>query len=309
MRLPALILAALFLTAAGCGWNVNYDRVNVRVIDGDTGRPVSHASVSAPRGSWGATGDRDTADADGRATLRVARHVGRGVEADPAGYLSSVNYRGGVGEVTILVYRPPRPLAGITIPAGYRGILRIGTRDGGPAAMPQPPDPGPPWLGGKREFYTKADVSGLTDVAPPPRLTPFQGLAEPWIARFDDGTPLRYENPIARSGTSGQYLNGLPDIRDLVPPRDDGVALFHLGGRYNYRPPSPEEANYYRFVGEGWGVYFVGTRDAAAAEQRRLVEGATPLDSRRPDAPGYTFRPDPLDIDALEVGVHMTPRL
>ena len=286
---------------------IDYGRVSVQVIDGDTGRPVPNAEVFTPPGQWGAKGDSATADAAGRATLRIAKYVGGDIDARSRGYLVSASSgEAGARDVKVHIYRRPMPLAGLTVPTDFRGPLRVGSV-AGEAALPSPPPPGPPWLDGKRTFYTVADVKGITRIAPPPKLTQVQAGAEVFLARFDDGTALRYENPTARTGWSGENVFALPDVRNLAPPRDDGVALFKLGSRYDIRPPTTREAIYYRYVGEGYGVYFVGTLDEAAIEQQRLLTGAMPEPKGRAQVVGYTFRPEPLEIDKLEVGTQLSP--
>ena len=309
------LLIPLCCAAAACGSGcfgaVTYDRVGVVVIDGDTGRAVPHADVYTPHGQWGAKPDSAVADAAGRATLREARYLGGGIEAAPDGYLRSATGsadRTGAEEVTVYVYRPPNPLAGLVIPTGFRGLLQVRPeRVDGRTAQPEPPPPGPPWLGGRREFLVVADVDGVTAVLPPPKLARSQAGATMYLARFDDGTPLRYENPTARAGWSGEHVYGLPDVRDLVPPHDDGVALFHLGSRFDFRPPTTREAIYRHTMGEGYGIYLVGTRDEAAAEQQRLLGGALPHPRRGAKVAGYSFRPEPLDIDLVEVGTQLSP--
>lgn len=288
----SVLIAAVFAgLAVGCG-AVDYDRVAVRVIDGDTGRPVPHARVVAPTGQWGARGQTVIADGDGRANIRVARYVGGGVRAEPAGYLPSVNYRNGpsgTGDVVARVFRPPEPIAGLTVPDDFRGELWV--QEGAKVAT-QPADL--PLLNGRREFYTATDRHALTRLAAPPALydaQPYPAIV--YCARFADGRRLRFANPTASLGFSGSPVAGLPDLRDDVPPAADGVALFDLGTWIG----SPGNAR----------IFFVGTAtDAAAAQQRWLDRDGGP--TTRPALHSTGFRAAPLSIDAMPVNAEIAPR-
>ena len=308
MPLAALLLLLAAPMTGGC-WPVNdYERVDVRVIDGDTGRPVAGADVTANPGPWGAKSDIATADAAGRANVRATEGLGFGITSYTPGYLTGTtrfDRDPATGQVIVPIYRPPKPLAGVTVPAGFRGPFRVKLWESNDP-QPEPLEPTPPWLDGKREFYTPADAGGLTRLTPPPELTHQPYDTQLYLARFADGTPLRYENPTAHTGSSGEFVYGLPDIRDLFPPRADGVALYHLGRRWDFGPPPTSRPDRF-FTGRHESIYFVGTRDAASAEQRRLVAGAVELPRQRTEATGYAFKPEPLDIDPLPVGTELTP--
>lgn len=292
---------SLFMGMAGASASLStdYDDYNVQVIDGDTGEPISSAQVYTPPGEWGARGSAARTNAEGQARLRMARHVGGGFYADADGYLPGDFFTGRVSakdsDVTLELYRPPAPLTGITVPKEYRGVVKVRVEERGDSWPAHST-----WAPGQREFYTPIDGDGITVLiaSPIPRGIERHGTGLA-VARFDDGTPLRYENPIAAQGWAGEHLYGLPDIRDMVPPRTDGVALFNLG--HKAEGPGPPF--------NGYQLYFVGTQDEAAAMQQEEMRGSVPLvPDKSPAAGQYTFKPRPLSIDKLPVGTELSPR-
>jgi hypothetical protein len=189
-------------------------------------------------------------------------NIGGGFYADADGYLPGHTWTGKVSyqgaQVVLELYRPPEPLSGLTIPVEYRGIVRV--------RAVKPASSSATWKPGQREFHTPINIDGITELQslPIPRGHGRYG-ASVSFARFDDGTPLRYAYLMAATGTSGEYLYQLPDLRERVPPRGDGVALFNLGSYAEGELP----LNAYQ-------VFHVGTETQAAAAQRELLQGATP---------------------------------
>ena len=291
--LPLLMLCCL--TAIACGDRHAYESVRVRVIDGETGKPITNTEVRVRSGDWRLQGDSATTDDQGYAEVR--RGIGRSqaIYAVPAGYLPSAGHfpaQDKGHDVDVLVFKPPTPITGIRVPAKFRGVFAVHNGELSETRRPRPASPK-----GQREFYTPLNPAGVTKILPPPRLMQSQPYeAAIHCGEFDDGTPLRFENPIASTGTSGEYLSGLPDLRDRVPPRPDGVALFELGLR----------------IGQGnlfARLYFVGTRAEAEAEQQKLVADSVERTPNNQLPPGkYAFTPRPLSIDQLEVGTQLTPR-
>jgi hypothetical protein len=308
---PQLLILLPLIAGGGCNLpflvgglgatlTMGYDDYDVLVLDGDTGKPISKARVRGPHSGWGGSRDSGLTDKNGRERLRVARHIEKPeFTAYADGYLWGDLFTGTVSrndkDVTIELYRPPAPLTGITVPKDFRGVVRVRVGRGN--------DPWPThstWQPGQREFYAPIEVTGVTVLlaSPIPRDIKRYGAGVS-IARFDDGTPLRYENPIAGQGWAGEHLFGLPDIRDLVPPRPDGVALFHLGSKAE--GPGPPY--------NGYEMYFIGTEQEAAVVQQGQVRGSTPLVPEKSPAAGqYTFTSRPLSISELPVGTELSPR-
>jgi hypothetical protein len=285
-------------SAAAIALTARYADYNVLVLDGDTRQPIASAIVWTPP-RQGAFGAESRTDSHGRARIRMPSYIGSGLYADAAGYLPGRTWTGTVShsdtDITLELYRPPEPVCGLTVPVDYRGIVRVKLGSDKPAPIATD------WTPGQREFYTPVNVNGITELlAPPfPRGQTRYGAAVSF-ARWDDGTPLRFENPISGSGWSGEYLFQLPDLRERVPPRADGVALYKLGFYTEgaFAPPL-----------KGHAVYFVGTQPQAAAAQQELLRGATPEVPGTPVPVGqYLFKPLPLDTTHLPVGAQLSPR-
>jgi hypothetical protein len=287
--------------------NADYTRVDFLVVDGETGKPIKGARIHSP-GQWGTSTQGGTTDARGHARVWAATWVSDPwAEAD--GYLTAPSC-GPPNErrsIRFALFRPPEPLAGLSIPSGFRGVVRVSI-----APAPRPPEEVPaPWPRGQREFYTRVlDVNGgggsggITRLQAPPKLydgQPYDPCV--YVAQFDDGTALRFENPIARTGWDGENIYSLPNIRDRVPPRADGVALFQLGARSDFAA-GRRAANY--------AVYFVGTLAQAAVEQQQLIAGAIPRSQLAPattlPAGGYEFNPAPLSAAGLPQSIQLSPR-
>jgi hypothetical protein len=289
--------------------NADYSLVDFLVVDGETGKPIKGAKIHSP-GQWGTSTRGGTTDARGHARLWAATWVSDPwAEAD--GYLTAPSC-GPPNErrsIRFALFHPPEPLAGLSIPSGFRGVLRVSDA----LEQPRPPEQLPaPWPRGQREFYTRVvEVNGsgtgnggITRLQAPPKLYdghPYDPCV--YVAQFDDGTALRFENPIARTGWDGENIYNLPNIRDRVPPRADGVALFQLGARSDFAA-GRRAANY--------ALYFVGTLDQAAAEQQRLIAGAIPRSQLAPattlPAGGYEFSPTPLSAAGFPQSTELSPR-
>src|SRR5688572_16854243 len=97
----------------------------------------------------------------------MARHIGRGFHARADGYLWNEAVAAADGQTAVIVplYRAPEPLAGVEIPRGFRGILRV--QEG---AEPQIPGVPASWPAGQREFYTVVRPDGITKLEAPPKL-------------------------------------------------------------------------------------------------------------------------------------------
>ncbi len=289
---PLFCSGCFTLIGLSAGFTTDYDHREVLLLDGDTGQPIPNATVWTPKGEWGAWGDEARTDRNGRARLRVARYVGRGFYADAPGYLPGSSYTGIVTpnhtDITLELYRPPAPMTGISVPVGFRGSFRVDTAN----TYGRWHD----WSPGQREFYTPINVNGVTKVlaSPIPQGRPWY-VASVQLAKFDDGTPVRFENPIGRSGWSGEFVHAYPDLRDRVPPRCDGVALYDLGLRTEGGTPPLT----------GYEIFYVGTLQDAAEKQEELIRSATPtVPAGAPKAGEYYFRPNPLTIDGLPTGQH-----
>lgn len=315
-------LTIVTLCAVLVGGCHTYDRWDVLVIDSDTRQPIPGARAYTPPGEWGATGDDARTDSGGRARLRVVRHVSGGIFAAAPNYLPSLDaqpYDDGPsdGPVTVGLYACPAPLAGLTIPVDFRGVLRV--KDGAEPKRVMNSGillwgDGQVYLRGQREFYTPIQTEGLTTLRAPPLIYEGQPYyTRVYAAQWADGAPLRFENPTASTGWSGENVYGVHDIRDRVPPRPDGVALFHLGGRMDVM--TGPEAERLRAVPGGpthpveqHQVYFVGTRDQAAAVQAELVAGSTPIEQGQLTSE-YNFRALRLALSAnAEAGRELSPR-
>lgn len=308
-----LTLIPLIVTSVGCDsfpfivsdlsaqLTARYEHYNVLVLDGDTAEPIKKARVRGPYTGGAMSRDSGWTDSKGRIRLRASCHSENPkFTAEAEGYLWGELYTGTVSrngkDVTIELYRPPAPLIGITIPNGFRGVIEVQFAGGN---TPWPTHR--TWTPGQREFYTPIEIDGVTVLlaSPIPRGIEREGAGGVWIVRFDDGTPLRYENPISGQGWAGEYLFGLPDIRNMVPPRTDGVAFFNLG--FKAEGPGPPF--------NGYQMYFVGTKDEAATTQQAEIRGSVPLlPGKSPVAGQYTFKARPLSIDELPVGTQLSPR-
>lgn len=207
--LPSLLLivGAILPTTQGCASLVfgyvhvmqtittQYSRREFQVIDGETDQPVKKAFVFVEGADASVHNGSGFTDKNGKITLRVAKYVSGASHAEAEGYLHSIGHANGNPEkgqrpspLTIIrIYRQPAPVAGLEIPAGFRGVFRVRW----PQRYLNTPDDysSTTWPAGQREFYTKVDPDDPITVAILPPLMGEQhgGL---WCARLDDGTPF-----------------------------------------------------------------------------------------------------------------------
>jgi hypothetical protein len=289
----SLVIVVASIASVGC---VHTDYVSpwVVVFDGESRQPIKDAYIHTPA-SWGASTSGGSTNAAGRAKVRMAKWVGY-PWVDANGYLASIYLQPPEErqEIRVPLFRSPLPLAGLRIPKNFRGMLRV--KEG---AEPQPPAE-ISWRNGQREFYTRVVIDGVTTLQAPPKLSQNQYyFSRVFVAQFDDGSDLRFENPTEATGWSGENVYFLPDIRDRVSPRADGVALFKLGVRFNSSIPG----------GGAVTVYFVGTSQAAREAQEELIRRAitSPTTKARNDQ-DYEFKAAALSVDKLESSWQMSPR-
>ena len=189
-------MGAIALNDAGQKLVARTEVRRFRVVDAETLEPVPGAvvEVQTDLGDW-----RTPHVARGRTNVggRVAI---RGVTSDPgppyaaasaAGYLSSdsVPVRDGDRETTLKIYRAPAAMAGLIVPTGYHGVLRVDVTETTVAADASTPASFPK---GQRVFWTQV-VPGdqaATRFIPPPRLGASLSVSDVKVARFADSTPL-----------------------------------------------------------------------------------------------------------------------
>jgi len=201
-------LMAIAIVAASGGCHT----AHVRVLDVETGEPVSGASVVPCRESWfwpvGSVGDPAYTRRDGRATLRAPllnTIYGFQVTADdyvpwraPGNLIPTVDPGTQVGsDIVFYLYQAPGPVALLTIPNDYRG----------PMLISRPWEVEPPLSINQRvhEFILR-DPGIPTEVPQSPPLH----MIRTWriTVRYADG-------------------RSLPNA-DIIPPKQDGTQVFQL---------------------------------------------------------------------------------
>jgi hypothetical protein len=303
--------------AAGCGHVVdrivksgaNYDPWDFYIIDGDDGSPIAGVQVDAVADLADDASGRT--DRRGRVRLAVPTGVCEGVYATKDGYMPSPSLHPDWETlprdkpIVIPLFREPPPRVGMILPADFRGLFRVREYSQTSFETERPTTTQPAPTRGRREFLITIDPTRVNELRRPPTMSdhgrhlttyetrrrdgaPGKFQLDPTdilIYRFSDGTPLRLENPTMPVSNDLVFLTG---VRELIPPRADGVAIFRLGVVYE---------------GVGGGattntVYFVGTLEQATAAQRTLTSQAATAPSK-----SKTFRAIPLTIADLS-----TPR-
>lgn len=219
MRLLTTLLIAIYAIAmTGCGHTYITNRITL--IDAESERPIpgarvgvfyggwSEGSFSAPTAAWGTTSEDGTLDL--RVTVDRDRRVLPTWSTEPDGYfrffesgefnpmIAVIDQKIAAGEsedivrLTVRCWRKPSPVVRVTIPAGYRGFVRIC-----PSIAPyESPEPS------QRLFDCVINASGLCWLPRASILTeaPVEIAYE---FCFDDGSPLpRGSHILTRDGTA-----------------------------------------------------------------------------------------------------------
>jgi hypothetical protein len=202
IRCCLLYATLLLATTPGCLSFHSYRPVPILVCDAETKRPIPGAEVNIwypfgsrfapPQDSFGVS------DGEGIARLRAAPHSDAGimVAAKAKGYLSEERNvatdtieriepehwfkKDEQRPVSIVVemYAEPRPAVELTIPTGYRGIVRVKSHLQDDAV----------WPPGQRIFPCTVDSSGTAEAQLPPLLRRCYPLD--YRAKYTNGTML-----------------------------------------------------------------------------------------------------------------------
>lgn len=203
-----LLIPALAVSDVHAKATAPKQAMDFRVVDGETSRPVAGATVDVSNDfDWGTPyRARGQTGADGWVRVPgVILHPPPTATAYAPGYMRSPAPRrpeAGV-ETELVIYREPRAVTGLIVPAGYRGVLLVDVTSA---------DPVPEFIPGRRVFWTRAAADPKVPtrlVPPPPQLNGGgRSVQTAEAACFDDGTTL----PVAAGAA-----------------RRPGVALWWLG--------------------------------------------------------------------------------
>jgi len=264
----------LLAAAPGCLSFHSYRPVPIQVVDAETKKPIAGAEVNI----WYPMGSRNTppenssgvSDTAGVALLRAAPNTDAGimVAAKAKGYLTDErNVATDIIEkiepehwfkkneerpvsIVVEMYAEPRPLVELTIPNGYRGIVRARSHLQDDAA----------WPPGQRIFSCTVDASGGAEAQLPAALRRFYPLD--YRAKYANGTML--------SRDAGPQDIGLRWLRS-----GPGEEVFVVGTKSDYeymRSLTRSEPREGRSAGSGKG-------QGGGGRHRRGNQNQTPTDS------------------------------
>ncbi|MCE9566607.1 MAG: carboxypeptidase-like regulatory domain-containing protein [Planctomycetes bacterium] len=210
------LVASVFAAATLSGCHGLDRPVSVLVRDAETKAPVVGAAVSVsdttvhpPHGTVAHTGD------SGVAHLKVnpAAEFGYAVQASAPGYLpadkslSAVDVRAISSNpfsshaqdsptLVMEVFSGPRPTIDLTVPTGYRGIVRVELRTREDVIYPP----------GQRAFQYEVPASGVVECVGPPVL--LHGLSPDIRAKYADGKPLKREADAKEDEVALRWVSG-----------------------------------------------------------------------------------------------------
>lgn len=269
-RTSASVAAILLLCGAACTGCYSFKPVTVHVLDAETGAPVERARVciSHHRQDFtqlSAPGGKCVPAVKGKARVGAELHYGPLVRVTAEGYIPGgaaiheTYPKTGRGlEERVRLYREPHPAVVITLPAGYRGIVKVALRS--PEFRDGNAIPSATYPAGQRLFSfplkSPASINWF-------EWSPLIPMAMPrhCYAIYDDGSPLitaRWENHNSVALRPIGFGTSIGNASRLY--------LFYVGTAAEYAPVAQQVNRAGHRMGLEWAER-VGTPSGEATDQ------------------------------------------